>query len=305
MSYLPSGFASDAPKAHMLSRRHETLSLHTQAGCRKYLDASERARFIAAARTMPQALRTLCLTLVYTGCRISEALALTGGSLFPGEGVIAFRSLKKRTNRVVMREVPVPSWLLRELQTLACEHESAGEHRLWRWGRVRAWQLIKSVMAAARVMPGPHATAKGLRHAFGIHAVRSGVPLNLVQRWLGHARMETTAIYLQAVGSEERQMAARMWSDASPSERDNMQDTPEYCGHDRRNDPFHRLVNDLLYAVADPFRYPPHQSRRPSSPCPLGLQICQPCGLFEPSPGFLLTPDALRALLILVHGGKT
>lgn len=27
---------------------------------------------------------------------------------------------------------------------------------------------------------------KGLRHSFGIHAIRSGVSLNLVQRWLGH-----------------------------------------------------------------------------------------------------------------------
>jgi site-specific recombinase XerD len=50
-----------------------------------------------------------------------------------------------------------------------------------------------------------------LRHGFGIHAVQSGVPLNLVQRWLGHARMETTAIYLDAMGSEEREIASRMW----------------------------------------------------------------------------------------------
>jgi site-specific recombinase XerD len=52
---------------------------------------------------------------------------------------------------------------------------------------------------------------KGLRHSFGLHAIRSGVPLNLVQRWLGHASMNTTAIYLQAIGDEEREIAARMW----------------------------------------------------------------------------------------------
>jgi site-specific recombinase XerD len=50
-----------------------------------------------------------------------------------------------------------------------------------------------------------------LRHGFGIHAIRSGVPVNLVQRWLGHARLETTMIYLQALGSEEREIARRMW----------------------------------------------------------------------------------------------
>jgi hypothetical protein len=70
--------------------------------------------------------------------------------------------------------------------------------RLWSLSRSRAWQLIKGIMAHAGIAPGPHATPKGLRHGFDLHAIRSGVPLNLVQRWLGHARMETTAIYLQA-----------------------------------------------------------------------------------------------------------
>jgi integrase len=72
--------------------------------------------------------------------------------------------------------------------------------------------LVKHVMADAKIADGPHATPKGLRHGFGIHAIRSGVPLNLVQRWLGHSSMTTTAIYLQAIGDEERTIAARMWS---------------------------------------------------------------------------------------------
>jgi integrase len=56
-------------------------------------------------------------------------------------------------------------------------------------------------MTEAGIADGPHATAKGLRHGFGLH-IRSGVPLNLVQRWLGHASIATTAIYLQAMGAE-------------------------------------------------------------------------------------------------------
>jgi integrase/recombinase XerD len=78
--------------------------------------------------------------------------------------------------------------------------------------RCRAWQLIKGIMREAAITAGPHATPKGLRHSFGLHAIRSGVPLNLVQRWLGHASMNTTAIYLQAIGDEEREIAARMWA---------------------------------------------------------------------------------------------
>ncbi len=41
--------------------------------------------------------------------------------------------------------------------------------------------------------------------------MRSGVPLDLVQRWLGHANIATTAIYTRVLGPEEREIAARMW----------------------------------------------------------------------------------------------
>jgi integrase len=66
-------------------------------------------------------------------------------------------------------------------------------------------------MAQAQIGPGPHATPKGLRHGFGIHALRSRVPITLVKRWLGHARLSTTEIYLQVMGDDEREIAARMW----------------------------------------------------------------------------------------------
>jgi hypothetical protein len=44
---------------------------------------------------------------------------------------------------------------------------------------------------------------------------RSGTkkhPLNVVQRRLGHARIETTAIDASAIGDEERNLARRAWS---------------------------------------------------------------------------------------------
>ena len=72
-------------------------------------------------------------------------------------------------------------------------------------------------MTDAGIAPGPHACPGGLRHGFALHAVRSGVPLHLVQRWLSHASLATTAIYLQAIGAEEREIAARMWEDAPTS----------------------------------------------------------------------------------------
>ena len=67
-------------------------------------------------------------------------------------------------------------------------------------------------MDEAGVGAGPQATAKGLRHGFGVAAVTSGIPLNLVQKWLGHAQLSTTAIYADAVGAEEASIASRMWT---------------------------------------------------------------------------------------------
>ena len=91
-------------------------SLYTTAGQRKYINAGERPRFIAAAKAYPrQDIGALCLTLTYSGCRISEALALTPACIDFGSGFIAIRSLKKRNGAVVIREVPVPADLLKPL----------------------------------------------------------------------------------------------------------------------------------------------------------------------------------------------
>jgi site-specific recombinase XerD len=73
-----------------------------------------------------------------------------------------------------------------------------------------AWRYVRAVMEQAG-LSGAQASAKGLRHGFGVAAVSAGIPLNLVQKWLGHANLTTTAIYANAVGAEEKDIAKRMW----------------------------------------------------------------------------------------------
>ena len=82
--------------------------------------------------------------------------------------------------------------------------------RLWPWSRTTAWRRVSEVMERAG-LGGIHATPKGLRHGFGIKAVTSEVPLNMTQKWLGHSRIATTAIYTNAMGPEEKQIAERTW----------------------------------------------------------------------------------------------
>ena len=184
------------------------MRLHDCTGRRKYLTPEERHTFLSAAGAASPETRTFCETLTHAGCRISEALALTGDCVDLAEGVLVLECLKKR-RRGIYRAVPVPPEFLQTLQSV---HDLAalGEQRLWAWSRTTAWRRVKEIMEAANIH-GLYAAPKGVRHGFGIKAVTSGVPLNMTRRWLGHADIATTSIYTDAVGPEEQALARRMW----------------------------------------------------------------------------------------------
>ncbi len=159
------------------------MGLHTASGARKYLTAGERDAFLRQAELADRQVRTLCMTLAYAGCRLSEALALTADRVDLAAGVLTLESLKKRRTGV-FRAVPVPPALLgaldmvhgiRELQTRPGKGRG---QRLWPWSRMTGWRAVHGVMRIAR-LDGPHASPKGLRHGFGVAAVTAGIPLNL------------------------------------------------------------------------------------------------------------------------------
>lgn len=178
--------------------------LFNNHGVRKYLVDSERRAFIAAAVRCNDLTAAFCLALAFTGARISETLALTSGKIDVENGAVVFETLKQRKRRVY-RAVPVPTPLLQRLSDLGQTSD-----RLWPWGRTTAWKQVKAVMGEAGIV-GSVQVPKSLRHGFAIHACQRGVPLNIVQRWMGHARLETTAIYAAALGEEERKLAKRCW----------------------------------------------------------------------------------------------
>lgn len=181
-------------------------------GNRLYLTAAERAAFLAAAAKAPREVRSFCEVLHFTGCRISEALALTTKRIDLDGQALVFETLKKRRTGVY-RAVPVPPRLLDTLDLVHGVREARkgrGDPILWDWSRTTAWRHVKAVMAAAGI-EGPHASPKGLRHGYGVAAIGATVPLNLLSKWMGHAAIETTAIYANALGEEQRSIAERMW----------------------------------------------------------------------------------------------
>ncbi len=151
---------------------------------------------------------SLCETLLWTGCRISEALALTTDNIFAAEGVVVIRTLKQG-GRLRFWQIPVPPQLI-ELIDRIHDLDDPKPRKLWPWHRVTAYHHIKAVMKAAEIS-GLQASPKGLRHSFGVHCTMTGVAALSIQRWLGHTDPNSTMIYTHIVGAEERAIVRRCW----------------------------------------------------------------------------------------------
>jgi integrase len=84
--------------------------------------------------------------------------------------------------------------------------------------RAQAWRIINAASSRAgvwlvdvlgRMQP---VTARDFRHGAAVNQIRQGVPVSEVQQQLGHARLDTTAIYLRLANPERRATAdGVMW----------------------------------------------------------------------------------------------
>lgn len=180
-----------------------------QDGNRKYLNTEERLKFYEVAKLIPeQRDRSFCLTLYYTGCRISEAIELHHRSLDRSNGTVIFRTLKQR-HKDRYRALPIPDELMHEIDKLIRLGTNTGH--IWDFSRTTGWRIIKKIMQQAG-FHGVKASPKGLRHGFAIACISARIPMSTLQKWMGHSRFETTTIYLDFVGKDERDLAKRVWS---------------------------------------------------------------------------------------------
>ena len=175
-------------------------------GRRKYLSRTEGSQFVQHATNLPKTHALFCLTIYYTGCRISEALALRGQDIDLETKTILIRSLKKRGKHEI-RRLSVPAFLVTGLLGVS-PHERGKV--VWPFSRTTGWRVIKGVMRRAQIS-GIHATTKGLRHGFGVRGAMMKIPPNIIQQWMGHADPSTTAIYLAVKDEEERELIEKTW----------------------------------------------------------------------------------------------
>jgi site-specific recombinase XerD len=92
-----------------------------------------------------------------------------------------------------------------EVGPLFCIIDGPTRGRPWSGAAVRSEFRRIAARAGFRRRFAPHQ----LRHAHALELAREGVPLNIIQRQLGHANLGTTSIYLQGIDPEEIITAVR------------------------------------------------------------------------------------------------
>ena len=151
----------------------------------EYLEAHEVSALIAPVPN-PQA-RLLILEQWRAGLRVAEALVLEPRDLRldTDRPTVRIREGKGQKSR----EVPVHP----ELQAAIIAATSYGT--AWRWVQLAA----KRAIDAGQLDRGLHVGTHTLRHSYARHLLLNGIPLNYLSRWLGHASIQTTLIYLELV----------------------------------------------------------------------------------------------------------
>jgi integrase len=152
-------------------------------------------------------MRGLIVVLWRAGLRIGEALALVESDLEPARGAL----LVRRGKGGKRREVRMDEWGWAQLRPwlefrrglpigpLFCVIRGPGGGRPWTSAAARTRLRRIALDAGVRRRFAPHQ----LRHAHAVELARERVPLNVIQRQLGHANLGVTSIYLQGIDSAE------------------------------------------------------------------------------------------------------
>jgi site-specific recombinase XerD len=161
----------------------------------------------AGPRVHGARIRGLIVVLWRAGLRVGEALALSKRDLDPDRGAIIIRAGKGGKRR----EVGMDDWGWEQLRPwlehreqmpvgpLFCIVNGPTSGRPWSAPAVRSQLRELASEAGVRRRFAPHQ----LRHAHAVEMAREGVPLNVIQRQLGHADLGITSVYLQGIDNTE------------------------------------------------------------------------------------------------------
>ena len=143
------------------------------------------------------------------GLRISEAVEIRPTDLDLTDDQPTLRVRRGKGNRD--RIVPLHPELQGVLHAILSFGDLKADQPIIPVSRQTGWRWIKDAQALAEdlgtLRPGKVVKTHTLRHSAARHWLVSRVPINVVQRWLGHSSMQTTLIYLEIVPDQLGLMA--------------------------------------------------------------------------------------------------
>jgi len=165
--------------------------------------SAERAAVMDAA---PPHIRRVLTVLMFTGLRISDALALSPRAVC-SDGWLRHRTAKTGA----LAEIPIHP----QLAAILAQCPSHGP-RLLLTSRGRPWsyhgfrtafrRLRCSLEASGSIQPG--LTLHGVRHTVGTLLAEAGVSREVIASWLTHSDISTTAHYVKSARSMDAKKSA-------------------------------------------------------------------------------------------------
>jgi len=152
-------------------------------------------------------IRGRIVVLWRAGLRIQETLDLYERDLDSRRGSLLVRQGKNGRRREVGMDdwgwEHLSVWTARRLDLplgpLFCIIDGPTRGRPWPQAGARTQLRRLALQAGVRRRFAPHQ----LRHAHAVEMAREGVPLNVIQRQLGHSNLGVTSVYLQGIDSAE------------------------------------------------------------------------------------------------------
>ena len=169
-----------------ISDRPKLPHVHEPAKEARFLSEDELTEMFQALLTISQAAHDLAVFLLWTGCRVGEALSLTWDNVDLDRGQVTFTRTKSNKNR----SVPIPERALHVMKTrhadglpvpFAINQATFGKQ----WNRAK----LKTGLDPAGITPHT------LRHTCASRLVMSGISLYEVSKWLGHSSVQVTHTY--------------------------------------------------------------------------------------------------------------
>lgn len=156
------------------------------------LSKEDQQKLISTAYKKKGCTGLLVKTLFLTGARVSEFVHIKVSDFYFGEKIIIIRKAKGGKQRVV----PITHQLAEELSSYLGKRTNGylfESKRNDKYTPRRIQQIVKSIAQSAGIEKRVHPHL--LRHTVATFLLEHGMPLEQIQMFLGHEKIENTRIY--------------------------------------------------------------------------------------------------------------